>query len=139
MNNATPAQIKAIRATLISRGIMADKDGIALQFSANRTTHISELTIEEARELLQAYNGKQQVKNNNMHGKVFALAHNLGWVEQRTIVQGGRLSQKNDYTKLYNWIKTYSKHKKDINLHTPQELIDLINQLQNVLTSTYNK
>lgn len=133
MKPATPKQIQAINITLQKKGLMEDKPSIIAAVTNNRTTHSSQLFFDEAKNLLSNLieGGKYQPKNK-MISKIFAMAHEMGWITTKQMVgPGGEMQAKKDYSHVYNWINKYGFKKTDLRTYTYNELPKLLTQFEN--------
>jgi hypothetical protein len=135
MKSATKEQIKAINATLAKKGLMEEKASIIMQSTNGRTGHSSELYLEEAKALLKSLlttgQTPRQGSKNKMIGKIFAMAHEIGWVGQKTSVNDkGQMFTANDYSKVYAWIKKYGYLHKDIKQYEFNEIPKLLTQFE---------
>lgn len=134
MKPATKEQVMAINATLNKLGLMDDKKEIIKEASGGRTESSKELTLDEAKALLKSLlQGKAQpapTARHKMISKIFALAHEMGWVEKQAWVVDGKLTEANDYTKVYQWIKKYGYLKKDLKEYKYNEIPKLLSQFE---------
>lgn len=132
MKPATPAQIKAVNSILAKRGLMEDKAEIIRLATLDRTTHSSELYFDEAKNLLSnLIDGKGYQPKNKMINKIFAMAHEMGWITKKTVVgDDGKMVEKKDYSHVYNWIKKYGFGKKDLKLYECREIPKLLTQFE---------
>ena len=135
MKPASKEQIKAVNATLAKAGLMDDKASIIKQVTNGRTEHSSELYFEEAKSMLMGLlkNTWKQQPKNKMISKIFAMAHEMGWVEKRTEVgKDGNLIKVNDYNRVYGWIKKYGYlNPKDLKEYEYKEIPKLVAQFEN--------
>lgn len=134
MSNATTKQIAAINGILAKRGLMEDKANIIAGVTNNRTTHSSELSFDEAKNFLSALlSGAKYQPKNKMISKIFAMAHEMGWVADKTVVApGGEMQTKKDYSHVYAWIKKFGFGKgRDLREYQYNELPKLLTQFEN--------
>lgn len=146
VKDISPAQVKAVNVILRVRGLMEDKEVIISSFTDGRTAHISEMKMHEARQLLIAYN-KPEKSNHLMLRKIIAMAHELGWIKQQTVVTNlskelkpqtvepmsvtnSKIETKKDYSALYGWVLKYGYLKKDLRKYSYNELPKLVSQLE---------
>jgi cob(I)alamin adenosyltransferase len=134
--NASKDKIKAINAILVKTGQMANKAEIVANATSNRTTHSSELTMEEANALLSAL--QATVKNNvlkhpsqKMTNKLFAMAHEMGWITTKKIVWQDKIITQNDYSRLHAWIFKYGFKKCPLKGYGYHELPKLVSIFEN--------
>jgi hypothetical protein len=141
MKPATPAQIKAINSILAKRGLLEDKAPIIKLVTADRTTHSSELYFEEAKNLLSnLLDGVGYQPKNKMIAKIFAMAHEMGWITERQGVDPqGRIETKKDYSHVYNWIKKFGFGKKDLKSYKYNEIPKLLTQFEQGPYQSYLK
>lgn len=134
---ASKAQIKAINIILKKLGRFDDKGYMILHLTNCRTCHSSELYFDEASELLQFLNKLQADKKDDkpskkMMGKLFAMAHEMGWVTVNVTDDWERgpnyvnVSREYDYSRLYDWVLKYGWKKKPLNDYTYDELPKLV-------------
>jgi hypothetical protein len=80
--NITPQQLKAI-STLVSKQNIGkeDKAVIVQGFTGGRATSTKDLTIDEAKAMLQHLkaNDPDEKKAEKMRKKIIAIAHEMGW------------------------------------------------------------
>lgn len=133
---ATPAQVKAINATLAKTGLMSDKADIVLNATDGRTTHSSAMSIEEARALLLALNrnvktAQAPVKpTQKMANKLFSMAHEIGWIKEITLVTPSGITKKKDYSAVHAWIGKFGYLHKPLSQYTYAELPKLVAQFE---------
>ncbi|MFT3750948.1 MAG: hypothetical protein QM768_21725 [Agriterribacter sp.] len=142
MNMITPAQLRAINAILAKTGQMENKAAIISNATNGRTTHTSELLYEEAKQILQGFARiKKQVETpkptQKMINKLFAIAHEMGWVKNVTSVGKNGLEVKKDYTILHNWINKYGYLRKPLNQYSYSELPKLLYQFEHGVYKEY--
>lgn len=135
MTPITKPQIKAVRATLYRHGLMYDKENIIDSFTNGRTGSISEMSLDEARELLMAFNSPAENKNTDDKGpmirKLFAMAHEMGWITKRQYAtDNGQLETRNDNTRVYGWVQKYGYLGKELRRYTYKELPKLLSQFE---------
>jgi hypothetical protein len=132
MRPATKDQVKAINAILARKNLMMHKATIVQSCSNGRTTHSTELTVEEARALLIDLNKNEPETEakQRMVRKIFAMARDLGWVKKITVVERTGIVHKDDLSAVYEWINKYGYLKKDINQYKYNELPKLVSQFQ---------
>lgn len=144
MTPITKPQIKAVRATLYRHGLMYDKENIIDSFTNGRTGSISEMTLDEARELLMAFNSPAENKNTDDKGpmirKLFAMAHEMGWIRKvQAVDEKGAIIEKNDNTKVYDWVTKYGYKKTELRRYTYKELPKLLSQFEFNIYKPYLK
>lgn len=128
-NKATAAQLQKLHALLYNKGLLNRKQEIVEGVSGGRVSSSKDLTREEIGDLLTSlddYNTVQKDKKGPMIKKLFAMAHEMGWVEKRTVFQDGELVEKKDYGKVYEWVKKHGYKKTDLRRYTYKELPKLI-------------
>lgn len=132
MKPATTKQIAAINSILVKKGLMDDKPSIIASITNNRTTHSSELSFDEAKNFLSnLLSGAKYQPKNKMISKIFAMAHEMGWVEVKTMVDDrGQMTAKKDYSHVYAWIKKYGFKKTDLRAYQYNELPKLLTQFE---------
>lgn len=134
MKPASKEQIRAINATLAKRGLMEDKASIIKQLTNGRTTHSTELYFDEAKAALKSLlsNTWKHQPRNRMVSKLFAMAHEMGWVEKENrIDKDGRIRSHNNYRRVYGWIKKYGYlNPKDLKEYQYEEIPKLLTQFE---------
>ncbi|MDZ4212788.1 MAG: hypothetical protein U1C59_13850 [Methylotenera sp.] len=135
--NATREQIKAFRASLASRKLQDMKDELVLQFSGERTTHSTELTITEMRQLLTHLNGEpddrlQKEKENRQRRRIMSMCYTLGWTKYDDNIKREVV----DFARLDAWVDKYGYLKKPMMKYDYRELPKLVTQFENMLKST---
>lgn len=124
------SQYFVIEKKLNQNGFDVDRKELLEEYSKGDKTSLKELTPHEYKEFLNwvqtllnnPLNSKSGV-NNNMRRKVIAL-----------------FVHKMDYTmeSLDNWCLIYGKHKKRLNDHNYNELVDLVTQAERTYASYVN-
>lgn len=133
MKPVTKEQISAVHTVLHRHGLMHDKRNIIDSFTNGRSTSSKDLTFDEAKELLAAFNTKPAADvdpRTPMIKKLFKMAHQLGWIKKQKVVSGSSITEKNDNSQLYGWVNQYGYLKKDLKKYTYSELPKLISQLE---------
>ena len=131
MKPATTKQIAAINSILVKKGLMEDKPSIISSITNNRTTHSSELSFDEAKNFLSnLLSGAKYQPKNKMISKIFAMAHEMGWVENKLRMENGELKEVKDYSHVYAWIKKYGFKKTDLRAYQYNELPKLLTQFE---------
>lgn len=139
---ATPQQLQRIHAALHMQGLLHHKADMVSSFTNGRSESSREMTSDEAAELLQMLNETQSAKQKEQGTKdkmvrhMIAMAHEMGWIKERAVVNGdGQVSRKKDYTDLHAWVEKYGYLKKPLNKYSYQELPTLVTAFKNVYTS----
>ena len=133
---ATTAQIKAINAILARAGQMDNKAEIVLNATRGRTTHSSAMSFEEARALLLALNRNVKTAQapvkpaQKMAKKLFAMAHEMGWIKEVTLVTPSGITKKKDYSAVHAWIGKFGYLHKPLSQYTYSELPKLVAQFE---------
>jgi hypothetical protein len=123
----------AIRASLHRQGLLTYKEEIISSFTKERTVHIGQMTRKEARALLQMLNESQNEQNKSLRlmKKLFAMAHELGWIKEETHVKpNGETFVKKNYTTVYKWVEQYGYLKKPLRKYSYNELPKLVSQFE---------
>jgi len=139
MRMITKSQIAAIYTTLREKKLIDEKPNLISQFTAGRTTNCTQMTETEAREFLMKLNAPED--NSKMIRKLFAMAHEIGWIKSRMTLEGSvaatkpttteyNLQTRKDYTTLHSWINKYGYLKKPLNNYTYKELPKLVSQFE---------
>jgi len=138
MEPITTAQIRALQAIIARRGLFNLKDDMILEASNQRTTHISQLSRDEARSLIGALNTNtlaitaDAASVQKMCSKIIAIAHKLEWIKKVAVVEGDKVKEKNDYSILDKWMKESSYLKKELRKYTLSELPKLVAQVESI-------
>lgn len=132
MQTANKNQIIAINTVLQKMKLMDEKANIIKEATNGRTTHSSELTFKEAYQLLKALNEKPKPVDarQKMINKLFAMAHEIGWIKFKKVVTPYGMATNRDSSALYNWVKKYGYLKKDLNEYAYEELPKLLSSFE---------
>lgn len=128
----TPKQNAILYSLMNKLGITADiKDDMVYHATGGRTTHTSEMTREEADNLIQSLKKEvlKSIKHNQsdlMRKKIIALFVKMGY----TTKQG-----KADMKRIYAWVEKYGYLHKPLNKYTYNELPTLVSQAERVYNS----
>lgn len=125
MKRITPDQLKKLHVMLNQLGLMEQKATLVNTASKGSATSSKDLTIHEARwllEYLSTFDG-----NDRMRKKVFALAYEAG------IIWGDTPDDKKmNAAKLDMFLKDRGSVKKSLNQLTKDELIKVVNQFEQI-------
>jgi hypothetical protein len=141
---ASGKQVGMIKGLLHSKGLLEASSDLAMQYSNGRTTHISELTKQQANELIKALVPSQATNNmhavqaercNQMRRKIISMARQMGW--HTTCPNTGRL--KANMERIENWCQNFSYLHKGLNQYTYQELPQLVSQFTIVYNAFVDK
>lgn len=135
---ATKEQVIAINVIFQKRGMMDEKANIIDSFTNGRTTHSNQLYFNEAHTMLQSLNADKPLQQglNKMARKLIAMAHEVGYVKKASVVTGaGEIVEKNDYTRLNDWMLKYGYLHKPLKDYTYEELPKLLTQYTEVYKS----
>jgi len=124
-----PKLIKAIHSLLGDHHLREEKESIVHQFSAGRTTHVSDLRKSEALELIGHLKSLDEKERSatKMRNKVLSLAHEMNWRKQGT--------DEIDMSHVNNWCIAKSYLKKKLDDYTYAELPKLVSQFEEVYKS----
>jgi hypothetical protein len=143
MQPITKSQIIAINVAIKKKGLIDDKKKIISDASNGRVTSTKDLHFDEAHSLLMFLNAdtdNNQEKIDKQVRKLFAIAYDLKWISERSVIgNGGKLEKKKDFSVLYKWVKSYGYLKKELRDYNEKELPRLITQLQQVAGYYLNK
>lgn len=136
--NATREQLRAFRGSLNSHNLQDMKDELVLQFTSGRTTHSSEMSIQEMRSLISHIEGTNLDSTNNvradqMRRRILSMCYSLGWTSFDSISGANKV----DMERLDNWMRKYSYKHKELAKYDYYELTRLVTQFENMLKSTY--
>lgn len=92
MRTVTKPQIKTIRTLLSKLGQGEYKDGIVQELTKGRTTHISELTVQEAHSLIKNLNDPNEATAEKQRRYLLAMAHEMRWELPDGKVDMGRVN-----------------------------------------------
>lgn len=111
-------------------GLGQDKDNIVAGFSNGRTTHLRELSKEEATECIKWLSEKMHKSGDKMRGKIFYYCHQMGWTKVnasgKVVADGDRF----DF-----WALKFSYLRKKLNQYNYAELPKLVSQFEEVYKS----
>lgn len=128
---ATKQQIKAINAFLAKNGLMEEKPAIISNATNGRTTHSTELTLQEAKQVLAGLLKPKEKDNGPMIRKLFAMAHNLHWITETNEVQpDGSIIPVKGYARVLAWVEKYGYLGKPLNDYSYDELPKLVTQFE---------
>jgi hypothetical protein len=130
MKPITTKQVQFIKVLLQQRQLIDDSAGIAMQYSTNRTSHISELTVAEGIHLIKvltAQNPTAKTPEETMRRKLISQAREMGWIVTVTNEQGKHIV-KADMPRIQLWCTTYGYLHKDLNSYNLDELPKLLTQ-----------
>lgn len=106
-----------------------DKEMFAFQFSNERTTKTSELTIKEYDQLLNRLQSlsNQQDACNTMRRKIISRAHEMSWT-----YQDANGKTKANIKRINDWCVKFGYLHKPLNDYTEKELPALVTQFDKV-------
>ena len=135
----TPPQLKAVNVLLIKQGLYEHKREIIESYTGGRTGSSKEMYIHEAAELLSYLNNTQKDVNvsSKLMAKLFAMCHEMQWITHTTVVEGGKIKIKKDYSKVHDWVLKYGYLKKALRQYTYNELPKLVTQLEKYVYNPY--
>lgn len=128
-----PLQNKLIHTLLHKLQLMPQKESIILGFTNQRTSSSKEMTMQEAKALIQWLNDKQSKENdacNQMRRKILSMAHKIQWE-----LPCGKV----DMVRVNSWSKANSYLKKELNQYTYNELPKLVSQFTTLYNYYINK
>jgi hypothetical protein len=144
MNPVNKSQIKIIHTLLNKAKLMDSKLQIVHDISLGRVESTKDLWFDEAAQLinflqqpfdkLKATDPRQRMINS-----IIAMAHEMGWIGELSIVNGGGLKKKKDYSGLHAWVEKYGYLKKRLNAYNEKELPTLVTQMQQVYSGWLRK
>lgn len=139
LRKATAKQVAAINAELHRQGLLNRKSEMVDAFTNGRTDHSPEMTIDEARALLSnLYQTKGDMNvSTRLMSKLFAMAHEMGWIPEITVVEGLKLIKKKNYQRVHDWVEKYGYLKKPLREYTYKELPKLVSIFENNIYNTY--
>lgn len=115
---------------LKSSGLQGVKEELVLGASRERTTHFTELSAAEQKDLITFLQKEANKKDseyqkaNTMRRKIISMAHDMGWVR---LVEG---SPKADMVRITDWCRKYGYLHKGLNEYTYAELPQLVTQFR---------
>lgn len=143
MQPITKGQIIAINVAINKKGLADEKRKMIGDASNGRVTSTKDLSFDEAHSLLMFLNAdtdNNQVKLDRQVRKLFAIAYDLKWIKEVSVIgKGGKLEKKKDFSVVYQWVKQYGYLKKELREYNEKELPALITQLQRVAGYYLNK
>lgn len=122
------AQISFIKRLMAKHNLLEQSPDFALQYSHNRTTHVSELNVSEANLLIQFLNGGKEDRCNAMRRKLISMAREMGWTKIVPDPFKKGMDLKPDMDRINNWCSQYGYLHKKLNDYTFEELPKLISQ-----------
>lgn len=127
MQTITPPQLTAIHTLFSKNGVKEkeDKQSVIKEFTNNRTASSREMTKEEAESLISHLLGEKKVdpKCDKLRKKILSVAHEMSWK---------KYNGKVDMDRINNWCKLYGMYHKNLDLHTYEELVNLVTQFDKV-------
>lgn len=142
MKMITKSQIAAIHALLRKHDLTDNKKDIIEQISGGRVSSTSHLYFDEAMAWINAMNKAwpaEPEKQKRMINYIFAMAHEMGWIKEVTVVTAKGMEKKKDYKDVHAWIETKGYLKKPLRQYTYEELPKLVTQFRNVYFSWIKK
>ncbi len=132
MNTITTAQIKCAKA-IMGKLKLQDNDALVLGFSDMRTTHVSEMTVDEGIALIKHLKtlDPDEAKADKMRKKIIAIAYSRAGLAR----SAGREERRAVIAHLEDWMLKYSYLKKRLDDYKARELPKLVTQYENVLKS----
>jgi hypothetical protein len=119
-NPRTPQQNSILHAMLSQLGMDAEaKADLVLSHTNNRTSHSSEMSVEECDLLIHSLQLLRNGKDRHLDKKRKRVISHL--IEAGYTTPDGKA----DMTRIYAWVKL-QKHKKQLNDHSSAELSQLI-------------
>lgn len=126
MQTLSKPQLIKIHTLLNQTGLIEQKKDLVRQFSNNRTESSKELSIYEAKQLIQALSKYDPL--DPMRRKVFALAYEAGFI------WGDSLEDKKMNTiKINSFLLHSGTVKKELGRMTKEELIKTVNQFHSIV------
>lgn len=126
MGKATKPQLNCINALLNKLGLMEIRADVISGATQGRITSRADLTIEEAKYLIQWLKSKdpEEVSAERQRRYIISMAHECGYRIPGTT--------KVDMQRLDNWCIKFGAFGKKLNSHTPKELPTLVTQFKAV-------
>ena len=143
MKDITKQQIITIHTLLRNKGLSEEKPRIVSEASGMRTIRCSQLTYNEAQQLINVLNGKKQDnasdKGQRMKKHIIAMAHEMGFIKkQQVVLREGGMKEINNYDDLHAWILKYGYLHKPLDKYNYKELPTLVTQFKQVYASKMN-
>lgn len=126
MKSITNEQIKILHTLLNQLGLLEEKKSFVYDVSNGRTESTKELTIIEARQLIQHL--RSDDSGDKMRRKVFALAYNADIIWGETDAD-----KKMNLIKINKFLKEKGTVKKELHKMTNAELIKVVNQFEQIV------
>ena len=108
--------IRSVQAAIHDGGLKEHKASLVLQYTDNRTTHVSEMTKKEAQALLAKLN-EGKTKPEDKRKKMIRLCYSLGY-QCGLLDDNGELDKK----RLFGLIKRLSPYEKGLFEHDFEEM-----------------
>jgi hypothetical protein len=128
MQTLSKPQLIKIHTLLNKTGLIEQKKNLVMQFSNNQTDSTKELSIYEAKLLIQALSKHDPL--DAMRRKVFALAYDAGFIWGETIED-----KKMNTIKLNSFLLHSGTVKKELGRMNKEELIKTVNQFSSIVNN----
>lgn len=134
-SNITPTQIKRLHVLLHQTGNTKNKANMVFGFTEGRTEHSSEMTDEEAAELIdhlvKSGPSKKMDAANKMRRKIISQAYEMGWAKPGN--WKGAIAAIDKFC-----TSEKGKFKKRLQEHSYSELVQLVTQFQQLYKKHLN-
>lgn len=147
MEIATKKQVGCIRALIARSGLDSQKGALVSGFTSGRTEHTSEMSVNEAKELIQYLNRQsagrtssaptgmvRDASRDNIMRSFYAIAYEMNWHEGALPPEKSRLVR----IKLEAWAMK-QKFKKELADHDTYELGVLLHIFRNGVYASFLK
>lgn len=126
MKTITPQQLKKLQTIRNQDAWLRDSDawhGFIMRFTDGRTNTSKQLSLEEARELIELLDES----NRKMRNKVYAICASMGWFQS-----GSRDDDKMNWAIVDKFLKVRGVVKKPIRQCSHKELVAVVSQFENI-------
>ncbi len=137
MSQISEGQKKCINTLMSKQKLQATRKAIISGASGERTESSSELTFDEANQLIKYLKGrdKEEQAADKMRKKIIAMAY-----EYAKIPANGTAEEKKEtVARLNEWCIQYGYLHKELNKYTYAELPKLVTQFQHVLSDYFKR
>lgn len=138
-----------VQAAIASKKLQQQKEVLVMSYTDGRTDHVSDMSYEEASQLLTYINNLNQPaamkptiagkgeQENNMRRKILAMCHNMAWYKRDA--QGNLIltdeQPQLDFQRIDTFCQNKGPYKKNLQQHSYSELQVLITVFEKVLKS----
>ena len=111
----TTAQIKYVRGLLARNNLTELKDQLVLQYTNNRSTHLTDMNYQETQDMINSLIGEDS--RGKQVRKILSMAHEMLWEDENGKV---------DMARVNNWCVKYTATHKALNDLKTHELAAVV-------------